>query len=722
MMSTAAMLSRLGRPSAALRRSVNPRHDAAHSSTAAVVETVRVASAPARDSRSQTPRALDHGVFVRALYRSLLRSVNTVRGSIFLPSAPPTTEPKLKALLGGEPGTHDAASLLSLVRRETRRHRGLTDDAAVQGQIAVALLALREMQALRDSIAEARRAPHSRPPPQGSHGVVRHAVRRPSAEAEAAAVGTATAEAEAEATASLKRSEARLAELAKMDTRMLEYGAQLASKAHAPFGPHYLRFDELLHAALQPPGAADGDGGREVLEERTRAEIERVHAFFAAEQRAILDRPRDVVASAGPAAHRHALRIMRLVEFASVNVAGFRALDALTQTRPWLRPLRPLQWLPLQDFHQCRRLRAELDRVHRTLHRHHTAGRNGQRTSCEAAAAADGAVPGAPPELIVFDKDGTLVTLAGVWGPWIEHRVQAVLAHPAVATHIYAAASFATDDTTTAAAVAAAAEAAMYASVGYDPATEEVTGEGALLAYADPQTIEDAVRTSLLTVSIEAEAAAVAVEEAFADPMVGKGCALPVRPDVAECVERLRADHGVAVGVVTTDVRESTVEDLEELRLLPALDPETELFCGDDPTPPKPNPAALLRLCDHFGVHPSRAWMVGDTRNDIIAGRAAGFGAVVGVRTGVAGDAELGVAAVDIAAVDLMVDDVTDIPALLDGRPRTDTRHAAGGGATATESAGRQLEGALMPVDASWLAEYQRRPKEALFPDWSEES
>ncbi|TLF45959.1 phosphoglycolate phosphatase [Halomonas urmiana] len=46
---------------------------------------------------------------------------------------------------------------------------------------------------------------------------------------------------------------------------------------------------------------------------------------------------------------------------------------------------------------------------------------------------------------------------------------------------------------------------------------------------------------------------------------------------------------------------------------------------GDSLTAKKPDPAPLLHVAAHFDVSPSACLMVGDSRHDIAAGRAAGF-------------------------------------------------------------------------------------------------
>lgn len=62
--------------------------------------------------------------------------------------------------------------------------------------------------------------------------------------------------------------------------------------------------------------------------------------------------------------------------------------------------------------------------------------------------------------------------------------------------------------------------------------------------------------------------------------------------------------------------------------ILSALDIETffSAFLGGDSLPRrKPDPMPLMHLCQRFDVSPSECLMVGDSRHDVAAGKAAGF-------------------------------------------------------------------------------------------------
>jgi phosphoglycolate phosphatase len=65
------------------------------------------------------------------------------------------------------------------------------------------------------------------------------------------------------------------------------------------------------------------------------------------------------------------------------------------------------------------------------------------------------------------------------------------------------------------------------------------------------------------------------------------------------------------------------------------------MACGDDGIGLKPDPAMVLALCSVLRTEPSRSAMVGDTPADLAMGRAAGFGRVIGVLSGVGRRADL---------------------------------------------------------------------------------
>jgi phosphoglycolate phosphatase len=58
------------------------------------------------------------------------------------------------------------------------------------------------------------------------------------------------------------------------------------------------------------------------------------------------------------------------------------------------------------------------------------------------------------------------------------------------------------------------------------------------------------------------------------------------------------------------------------------------MACGDDALPPKPDPAGLHWLAGELGTVASRLLVVGDSANDMLAGRNAGVAGCIGILSG----------------------------------------------------------------------------------------
>ncbi len=97
-------------------------------------------------------------------------------------------------------------------------------------------------------------------------------------------------------------------------------------------------------------------------------------------------------------------------------------------------------------------------------------------------------------------------------------------------------------------------------------------------------------------------------------------------PGVLEGVEQRKA-KGIRVALVTNKQRSLTVEFLQSRGLESLFD---TVVAGDDCPNNKPAPDMLIRAMTEMNVCASETVMVGDSRNDALAGRAAGVsGALV---------------------------------------------------------------------------------------------
>jgi phosphoglycolate phosphatase len=92
-------------------------------------------------------------------------------------------------------------------------------------------------------------------------------------------------------------------------------------------------------------------------------------------------------------------------------------------------------------------------------------------------------------------------------------------------------------------------------------------------------------------------------------------------PGVREGLDYLK-QQGYPLGCVTNKASRFTLPLLRDL----GIDSEFEIVVAGDTLPKKkPDPLPLLHAAKHFAVEPEHAMMVGDSRSDVKAARAAGF-------------------------------------------------------------------------------------------------
>jgi phosphoglycolate phosphatase len=238
--------------------------------------------------------------------------------------------------------------------------------------------------------------------------------------------------------------------------------------------------------------------------------------------------------------------------------------------------------------------------------------------------------PGATPahldgiDVVIFDKDGTLIDFHAMWGGWargLGDRLDAVIKRPVSLD--------------------------VFATIGFDPTSGRVA-PGGELATATMAGIEETVARVLRRWCPSISAARRATEAAWflPDPVA---LAVPLT-DLPAIFGRLRAD-GRRIAIVTTDDRAPTDATLRSLGI---RDHVRAMVCGDDGFPMKPEPDPVFAICQVFQSEPSRVAVVGDTPADLAMGRAAGAGRVIGVRSGLGSDA-------DLREADAIIDSIADL-------------------------------------------------------------
>jgi phosphoglycolate phosphatase len=239
--------------------------------------------------------------------------------------------------------------------------------------------------------------------------------------------------------------------------------------------------------------------------------------------------------------------------------------------------------------------------------------------------------------LVAFDKDGTLLDFETMWGGLLRALVAALASNA--------------DDPERLAA-------ALYQDIGYDAAARRVEPDGpwAMATTEQVLTIMAATLYHHGWPYMQAEDAVHSAWRQITEPGVLADLVQPTA-DVVSLLSALKT-AGVRVAVLTTDEWQATELALRVLGIDRLVD---SVYCSDDPLPGKPAPDQLLAACQRWGVEAARAAVVGDTVFDLLMGRRAGAGLVVGVLSG-AGDHDT-----LVPHADLVVASVGDIRVVSEG-------------------------------------------------------
>ena len=220
-------------------------------------------------------------------------------------------------------------------------------------------------------------------------------------------------------------------------------------------------------------------------------------------------------------------------------------------------------------------------------------------------------------DLVIFDKDGTLIDFDHYWG----QRMR--LCGQRLVQSVEGGADLAAD---------------LFASLGYDPATGVTDGEGPL-ATATMAKIYTIATVVLYQHGIGWDKA----EELVRTSFVACASAMPTIELVRTLgeVQALFQEltwAGARVAVVTSDDHDTAIETLA---LMGVNDLVHAVAGGDDGFAMKPAPDAFVHVCERLAITPSRAMMVGDTVADLVMAQRARAGVKVGVLSGVSTAAEL---------------------------------------------------------------------------------
>lgn len=203
---------------------------------------------------------------------------------------------------------------------------------------------------------------------------------------------------------------------------------------------------------------------------------------------------------------------------------------------------------------------------------------------------------------LLFDKDGTLFDFRVSWGRWARDFLGRIATDAPHARRLGKAIGFDLDTETF------AADSPVIAATAADIAA-------ALLPEIPGQSVEE------LTDRIDASAGQAPMSEA-----------VPLRP----LLSALRG-QGLRLGVATNDSEAPARQHLQNHGITDCFDFISGYDSGHGA---KPGPGMCLAFAHQLGLDPARVAMVGDSRHDLDAGRAAGM-RTVAVLTGIAKREEL---------------------------------------------------------------------------------
>ncbi|MCI3923025.1 HAD-IA family hydrolase [Paenibacillus sp. TRM 82003] len=212
-------------------------------------------------------------------------------------------------------------------------------------------------------------------------------------------------------------------------------------------------------------------------------------------------------------------------------------------------------------------------------------------------------------EAIVFDKDGTLLDFAALWGPWAQRVMQRL-------NDVEPAADWAS----------MLGVAAVRGELVHDPDGPLAMASNAQLHSLLTWRLYRAGRPWNVASTVAAIAMDGATQDVEADRPARATAGLAALLDA--CLAA-----GVRLGVATSDDTAMAERHLEWLGCRHAFG---AVVGSDLVARGKPEPDMLLLACERLGVAPGRAVMIGDTLGDLAMGRAAGAAAaiLIGERTG----------------------------------------------------------------------------------------
>ena len=225
-------------------------------------------------------------------------------------------------------------------------------------------------------------------------------------------------------------------------------------------------------------------------------------------------------------------------------------------------------------------------------------------------------------DAIIFDKDGTLFDFRASWGAWTSGLLAELAPDPGRARQLGAV-------------------------LGFDTESHDFARDSAVISHTTPE-IAAILHPHVTGISLSA----------LNDRMNAMSLVAPLVPAVPlrDVLSGLKA-RGLTLGLATNDTEAPARNHLDRAGV---LDLFSFVVGCDSGWGGKPAPGQLNAFVRQFGLTPARVAMVGDSRHDLDAGRAAGMRAVA-VLTGIATARELGPHA------DVVLADISQLGDWIDG-------------------------------------------------------
>ena len=198
-----------------------------------------------------------------------------------------------------------------------------------------------------------------------------------------------------------------------------------------------------------------------------------------------------------------------------------------------------------------------------------------------------------PPQLVIFDKDGTLIDNEVIFTPIVEDM-------------IYNLSKYADEEK-------------MAKFIGYDLENSKFVPDGFIASQPHHVSVEKISKKFNINPKI--------VEKSYGKMKLTKETVIPY-VDLTDLFETLK-DMDIKIAINTSDNRKNTEKCIKILEIQKYLD---MVVCGDDGFKTKPAPNTIEYICNELGISPYETFMVGDTQADIDAGLRAKCGGVFLVR------------------------------------------------------------------------------------------